>query len=216
MGQDGSDVAGEDPRDDAALLQAHADGDPDAFGELVRRHRDRLWAVALRTLGHREEAADALQDALLSAFRAGRSGAAYRGDAAVTTWLHRIVVNACLDRVRRRAARPTDPLPEHDVPARGDALAARVTGLDVEAALRTLHGRAAQRAGARGHVRLVGRGGRQGPRLPYRDREEPVRPRAAPGCCRCCAKGTRRAAQHVTPPDVPQQTDPSTAGGEHR
>ena len=119
MGQDESDVAGEDPRDDAALLQAHADGDPDAFGELVRRHRDRLWAVALRTLGHREEAADALQDALLSAFRAGRSGAAYRGDAAVTTWLHRIVVNACLDRVRRRAARPTDPLPEHDVPARG-------------------------------------------------------------------------------------------------
>ena len=52
---------------------AHADGDPDAFGELVRRHRDRLWAVALRTLGDREEAADALQDALLSAFRAGRA-----------------------------------------------------------------------------------------------------------------------------------------------
>ena len=131
-------MAGEDSRDDAALLQAHASGDPDAFAELVRRHRDRLWAVALRTLGHREEAADALQDALLSAFRAGRSRAAYRGDAAVTTWLHRIVVNACLDRARRRAARPTDPLPETDLPARGDALASRLTGLDVEAALRTL------------------------------------------------------------------------------
>jgi RNA polymerase sigma-70 factor, ECF subfamily len=117
---------------DAELLQAHAEGDPDAFGELVRRHRDRLWAVALRTLGDREEAADALQDALLSAFRAGR------GDAAPTTWLHRIVVNACLDRVRRRAARPADPLPEHDVPARGDAVGSRITGLDVEAALRTL------------------------------------------------------------------------------
>ena len=122
---------------DAELLQAHAEGDPDAFGELVRRHRDRLWAVALRTLGDREEAADALQDALLSAFRAGR-GAAFRGDAAPTTWLHRIVVNACLDRVRRRAARPADPLPQHDVPARGDAVGSRLTGLDVEAALRTL------------------------------------------------------------------------------
>ena len=122
---------------DAELLQAHAEGDPDAFGELVRRPRDRLWAVALRTLGDREEAADALQDALLSAFRAGR-GAAFRGDAAPTTWLHRIVVNACLDRVRRRAARPADPLPEHDVPARGDAVGSRLTGIDVEAALRTL------------------------------------------------------------------------------
>ena len=94
---------------DAALLQAHVDGDPHAFGELVRRHQDRLWAVALRTLGDREEAADALQEALVSAFR--RAGS-YRGEAAVTTWLHRIVVNACLDRVRRRQARPWEPLPE--------------------------------------------------------------------------------------------------------
>jgi RNA polymerase sigma-70 factor, ECF subfamily len=101
-----------DPRDDATLLNAHVDGDSDAFGELVRRHRDRLWAVALRTVGDREDAADALQDALLSAYRAaGR----FRGDAAVTTWLHRIVVNACLDRARRRQARPTVPLPEVDV-----------------------------------------------------------------------------------------------------
>jgi RNA polymerase sigma-70 factor (ECF subfamily) len=124
---------------DADLLAAHADGDPDAFGELVRRHRDRLWAVALRTLGDREEAADALQDALVSAFRAGRGSSAFRGDSAVTTWLHRIVVNACLDRVRRRAARPADPLPETtEVPARGDDVASLVTGLDVTAALATL------------------------------------------------------------------------------
>ena len=77
---------------------------------LVRRHRDRLWAVALRTLRDREEAADALQDALLSAFR---NADGYRGDAAVTTWLHRVVVNACLDRMRRRAVRPSVPLGEH-------------------------------------------------------------------------------------------------------
>jgi RNA polymerase sigma-70 factor (ECF subfamily) len=119
-------------------MAAHGDGDPGAFGEIVRRHRDRLWAVAVRTLGDRDEAADALQDALVSALRAG-GGAAFRGDAAVTTWLHRIVVNACLDRLRRRAARPTDPWPEGDLPARGpDPIAARELAVDVEAALATL------------------------------------------------------------------------------
>lgn len=86
------------------MLRLHVDGDPDAFGELFQRHRDRLWAVAIRTLGDPEEAADALQDAMIAAFR--RAGS-FRGDSAVTTWLHRIVVNAALDRMRRRAARPT-------------------------------------------------------------------------------------------------------------
>ena len=54
------------------LLRAHCAGDPDAFGELFRRHRDRMWAVALRTVGDREAAADAVQDAFLSALPAGR------------------------------------------------------------------------------------------------------------------------------------------------
>jgi RNA polymerase sigma-70 factor (ECF subfamily) len=102
---------GEEPTapDDRVLLARHLDGDADAFGLLFRRHRDRLWAVALRTTGDPEEAADALQDALVSAFR--RAGS-YRGDAAVTTWLHRIVVNACLDRLRRRKVRQAEPLPD--------------------------------------------------------------------------------------------------------
>ncbi|MER7847616.1 RNA polymerase sigma factor SigM [Kitasatospora sp. NPDC096077] len=103
--------------DDAALLARHVAGDPDAFGLLVNRHRDRLWAVALRTLGDREEAADALQDALVSAFRAA---AGFQGRSAVTTWLHRIVVNACLDRARRSATRRTTPLDED--PQRLDGL----------------------------------------------------------------------------------------------
>ena len=94
---------------DVELLRAHVDGDLGAFAELVRRHRDRLWAVALRTIGDREEAADAVQDALLSAHRKADQ---FRGDSAVTTWLHRIVVNACLDRIRRRQAHPTVPLPD--------------------------------------------------------------------------------------------------------
>ncbi|MFF2172188.1 RNA polymerase sigma factor SigM [[Kitasatospora] papulosa] len=92
---------------DQDLLTQHVAGEPDAFGELVRRHRDRLWAVALRTLGDREEAADAVQDALVSAFRAAHT---FRGQSAVTTWLHRITVNACLDRARKTASRRTSPV----------------------------------------------------------------------------------------------------------
>ncbi|WP_434098423.1 RNA polymerase sigma factor SigM [Streptomyces mirabilis] len=92
---------------DQTLLARHVEGDPEAFGEIVRRHRDRLWAVALRTLGDREEAADAVQDALVSAYRAAHT---FRGQSAVTTWLHRITVNACLDRARKAASRKTSPV----------------------------------------------------------------------------------------------------------
>jgi RNA polymerase sigma-70 factor, ECF subfamily len=129
------------PSDDE-LLRRHVDGDPDAFGKLFLRHRDRLWAVAVRTLADPEEAADALQDAMISAFR--RAGS-FRGDSAVTTWLHRIVINASLDRLRRRAARPVTSAPDE---AMLDGLAAgrvqhdptsdRDIALDVTAALRKL------------------------------------------------------------------------------
>lgn len=102
---------------DAELLARHVSGDQAAFGLLVRRHRDRLWAVAVRTLGDREEAADALQDALVSALRAAHT---FQGRAAVTTWLHRIVVNACLDRARRAGSRRTGSLDEE--PGRLDSL----------------------------------------------------------------------------------------------
>lgn len=106
-----------DPRSDAELLGAHVAGDSLAFEEIVRRHRDRLWAVALRTTGDPEEAADSLQDALISAYRRADQ---FRGDSAVTTWLHRIVVNASLDRLRRRAVRAADALPDDkdDLPGR--------------------------------------------------------------------------------------------------
>lgn len=120
---------------DRALLVAHAAGDAHAFDELVRRHRQRMWAVALRTLNDPEEAADAVQDACLSAFRAAGS---FRGDSRVTTWLHRVVVNACLDRIRRKAVRPTVPLPENPPADPRDLLAERETGLEVASALALL------------------------------------------------------------------------------
>jgi RNA polymerase sigma-70 factor, ECF subfamily len=122
---------------DTELLKRHLDGDPAAFTEIFKRHRDQLWAVALRTTGDPEDAADAVQEALISAMR---HAASFRGDAKVSTWLHRIVVNACLDRLRRRAAHPTSPLPDDDhAPSIArDDYADRDTAADVHAALATL------------------------------------------------------------------------------
>jgi RNA polymerase sigma-70 factor (ECF subfamily) len=102
---------------DTDLLRLHVAGDPDAFGMLFLRHKDRLWAVALRTAADPEDAADALQEAMVSAFRRARD---FRGDSAVTTWLHRIVVNAAVDRLRRR---PSQALSWSGEPADLDALA---------------------------------------------------------------------------------------------
>lgn len=125
---------------DEELLAAHVAGDPHAFSELVYRHRDRLWAVALRTIGDSGEAEDALQEALISAFRRADQ---FRGDSQVTTWLHRIVVNACLDRIRRNKSRPTSPHPqfesaENAMPAGDDLLEQRETQLIVAQALAEL------------------------------------------------------------------------------
>src|ERR1700735_169311 len=91
---------------DAVLLRQYAAGDAAAFGVLFTRHKDRLWAVALRVTCDPDDAADALQEAMISAFR--RAGD-FRGESAVTTWLQRIVVNASLDRLRRKASHAASP-----------------------------------------------------------------------------------------------------------
>jgi RNA polymerase sigma-70 factor (ECF subfamily) len=100
---------GLDDPTDAELLAAHVAGDTDAFGRLFARHRDRLWAVALRTMGNPHDAADGRQDGLGAAYRRADT---FRGDAAVTTWLHRVVVNACLDRIRAAKVRRAEALPD--------------------------------------------------------------------------------------------------------
>lgn len=134
---DGSDAV----EGDAELLARHVAGDPTAFTTLIQRHRDRLWAVALRTTQNPEDAADALQDALLSAFRRADT---FRGESAVTTWLHRIVVNAALDRMRRAAVRPTVALPTSqdgvtlDIPDGRDAIGQREDQLVIAQALADL------------------------------------------------------------------------------
>ncbi len=95
-------------RTDADLLRRHAEGDSEAFGYLYARHRDRLHRVASRIAG--DDAEDALHDGMMRAYRhAGR----FRGQSAVATWLHRIVVNAAVDIVRRRppVAEPDEGIP---------------------------------------------------------------------------------------------------------
>jgi RNA polymerase sigma-70 factor, ECF subfamily len=123
------------------LLRQHAAGDAAAFGVLFTRHKDRLWAVALRVTCDPDDAADALQDAMISAFR--RAGD-FRGESAVTTWLHRIVVNAALDLLRRRSAHSVgwsgdpDDLPVTEPWQATDSSAATDSRLDVNAAMRSL------------------------------------------------------------------------------
>jgi RNA polymerase sigma-70 factor (ECF subfamily) len=87
---------------DRDLMAAVAHGDEPAFAELVRRYSGRLFGTAHRILGSRADAEDAVQRALLQCFRGASS---YRPEWAVSTWLYRITTNACVDELRRRAAR---------------------------------------------------------------------------------------------------------------
>jgi len=87
---------------DVELLDAHVAGDPDAFSALVRRHYDYLWRLAIRTSFNREDAAEALQEALISAYRRAHT---FRHACPVRGWLYRIVVNACLDKMRAQRLR---------------------------------------------------------------------------------------------------------------
>jgi RNA polymerase sigma factor (sigma-70 family) len=88
--------------DDRALALRIAGGDRGAFELLMRRHNRRLYRLARATLRDEAEAEDAVQDAYLSAFR---SIGQFRGEAALSTWLSRLVLNECLTRVRRQARR---------------------------------------------------------------------------------------------------------------
>jgi RNA polymerase sigma-70 factor (ECF subfamily) len=93
--------------DDDHLLERFRAGDESASEALVRRHGGRLLAVARRLLRREEDAADAVQQAFLSAFR---SLGAFRGQSSLATWLHRIAVNVCLMRLRSAARRRDVPL----------------------------------------------------------------------------------------------------------
>jgi RNA polymerase sigma-70 factor (ECF subfamily) len=94
--------------DERELLARSRRGDLDAFERLVRVHQDRVYALAYRITGNHEDANDAAQEAFVKAFGGLRQ---FRGDAAFSTWLHRIASNAALDLVRRRPTAPPAELP---------------------------------------------------------------------------------------------------------
>jgi RNA polymerase sigma-70 factor, ECF subfamily len=121
---------GTSDRTDAELLAAHVAGERYAFEELFRRHHRQLYRLATLTSRNPDDAADALQDAMLSAHR---TAAAFRRDAAVSSWLYRIVVNACLDKLRRNKSRPTVALLEDTCHA-GDPMPRVDTAIMVERA----------------------------------------------------------------------------------
>jgi RNA polymerase sigma-70 factor (ECF subfamily) len=123
-------AGGGDPPDRELAARA-ARGDDGAFAELVSRHERRVYNLALRMLGRPEDARDASQDAFVSCYR---NLSKFRGDAAFSTWLHRIAVNACYDVLRRRRDmlgmdEAPEPLPAAD---HGDAV---TTSVDVRRAL---------------------------------------------------------------------------------
>jgi RNA polymerase sigma-70 factor, ECF subfamily len=87
---------------DEQMVERALTGDPDAFGEIVQRWERRIFALAFGMLGREEDARDATQETFMAAFRNLRG---FRGEAKVSSWLHRIAVNQCITRQRRAKVR---------------------------------------------------------------------------------------------------------------
>src|SRR5687768_5155493 len=99
------------PGTDEVIVKRALGGDAEAFGELVRRWERRIFALAYGMLGREEDARDATQETFLAAFRNLRG---FRGEAKVSSWLHRIAVNQCLTRQRRAKVRSESALDEQE------------------------------------------------------------------------------------------------------
>ena len=91
------------------MVERALSGDPEAFGEIVQRWERRIFALAFGMLGREEDARDATQETFLAAFRNLRG---FRGEAKVSSWLHRIAVNQCITRQRRAKVRGETALEE--------------------------------------------------------------------------------------------------------
>src|SRR5207237_7362604 len=87
---------------DEIIVERALTGDAEAFGEIVRRWERRIFALTHGMVGREEDARDATQETFLAAFRNLRN---FRGEARVSSWLHRIAVNQCITRQRRAKVR---------------------------------------------------------------------------------------------------------------
>ena len=94
--------------DEASLIKQAQDGDVSAYNTLVLHYQDRVYNLAYRIIGEPDAAADATQEAFISAYKALRR---FRGGN-FRAWLMRIVTNACYDELRRRKRRPQSSLDE--------------------------------------------------------------------------------------------------------
>jgi len=94
---------------DEIIVERALSGDAEAFGEIVRRWERRIFALAYGMLGREDDARDATQETFLAAFRNLRG---FRGEAKVSSWLHRIAVNQCITRQRRAKVRSESALDE--------------------------------------------------------------------------------------------------------
>ena len=92
---------------DEIIVERAVTGDAEAFGEIVRRWERRIFALTYGMLGREEDARDATQETFLAAFRNLRG---FRGEAKVSSWLHRIAVNQCISRQRRSKVRSESAL----------------------------------------------------------------------------------------------------------
>jgi RNA polymerase sigma-70 factor, ECF subfamily len=108
---------------DENIVERALTGDADAFGELVRRWERRIFALAYGMLGREEDARDATQETFIAAFRNLRG---FRGEAKVSSWLHRIAVNQCITRQRRAKVRSEAAL-EDEVEKNAGSFAAPTT-----------------------------------------------------------------------------------------
>lgn len=127
-----------EPDRDRDLMARAATGDRGAFTELMDRHEDMVFAVAMRMMRDRELAFDATQETFLTLFRKADR---YSGDSAVSTWLYRVATNTCLDMLRKQKRRHADALPEHHDepdPHAAEPFSAVEVRPDIEAALATL------------------------------------------------------------------------------
>ena len=101
--------------DDRTLIQAFLNGHRDAFDVIVERHRKQIYQLCYRFLGNHEDAADLTQDVFVRAFKGLRS---FKGDSALGTWLYRVGVNVCLNRVALKTPKLESIEPEQHVDQR--------------------------------------------------------------------------------------------------